>query len=81
MSFKEKLRKVFLCVFLGGSFLGSQISHEKIAELLNAVNQPRAEETITEENEIGKSTREMTSSETGPATGPAATQRNTQPSK
>jgi hypothetical protein len=40
MSFKEKLRKVFLCVFLGGSFLGSQISHEK----------------ITEENEVGKST-------------------------
>jgi hypothetical protein len=61
MSFKEKLRKVFLCVFLGGSFLGSPISHEKIAELLNAVNQPRAEETITEENEIGKSTKEMTS--------------------
>jgi hypothetical protein len=67
VSFKQKLRKVLLCVFLGGSFFGAQMSHEKIAELLNAANQPRAEETIADENEIGELKKDVTASETGHA--------------
>ena len=47
MSFRNILRKVFLCVALGGhSVLGVGMSQEKIEELLHAMNQTRVEVTI-----------------------------------
>jgi hypothetical protein len=47
MSFRNILRKVFLCIALGGhSVLGVGMSQEKIEELLHAMNQTRVEVTI-----------------------------------
>ena len=52
MSFRNILRKVFLCIALGGhSVLGVGISQEKIEELLHAMNQTRVEVTIGNDEE------------------------------
>ncbi len=71
MSFKHKIRKVLRCLFLGGgSLLGIQMSRQQIEELLCSMNQPRAEETVSDENE------KPTSTQTGQGSGQATTQRN-----
>ncbi len=50
MSFGRILRKVFLGLLLGGrSLFGISMSSEKIEELLYSSHQPRAEETISED--------------------------------
>ena len=55
MSVKRILRRVLLGLLLGGrSLLGMSMSSEKIEELLYSNNQPRAEETVSE-NEAGES--------------------------
>jgi hypothetical protein len=52
MSFGNTLRKVFLCIALGGhSVLGVGMSQEKIEELLHAMNQTRVEVTIGDDEE------------------------------
>ncbi len=52
MSFRNILRKVFLCIALGGhSVLGAGMSQEKIEELLHAMNQTRVEVTIGDDKE------------------------------
>jgi hypothetical protein len=49
---KRILRKVFLGLLIGGrSLFGISMSSEKIEELLFSMNQPRAEEVISEEEE------------------------------
>lgn len=56
MSLKRALRKLLLGLLIGGrSLFGISMSSEKIEELLFANNQPRAEETISdEEDDHGK---------------------------
>jgi len=57
MWFKNLLRKLFLCIALGGhSIFGLGMSQEKIEELLHAMHQTRAEMTVSEENKTGKTT-------------------------
>jgi len=52
MSFRNILRKVFLCIALGGHpVLGVGMSQEKIEELLHAMNQTRVEATIGDDEE------------------------------
>ena len=52
MSFRNILRKVFLCIALGGhSVLGVGMSQEKIEELLHAMNQTRVDVTIDDDEE------------------------------
>jgi len=52
MSFRIILRKVLLCIALGGhSVLGVGMRQEKIEELLHAMNQTRVEATIDEGKE------------------------------
>ena len=52
MSFRNILRKVFLCIALGGhSVLGVGMSQEKIEELLHAMNQTRVEVTVGDDEE------------------------------
>ena len=52
MSLKRILRKVFLGLLLGGrSLFGISMSSEKIEELLFSMNQPRAEESISDEED------------------------------
>jgi hypothetical protein len=52
MSFRNILRRVFLCIALGGhSVLGVGMSQEKIEELLHAMNQTRVEVTIGDDEE------------------------------
>jgi hypothetical protein len=47
---KRILRKLFLGLLLGGrSIFGISMSSEKIEELLFSANQPRPEETISDE--------------------------------
>lgn len=47
MSLRKLLRKVFLCIAVGGhSVLGVGMSQEAIEELLHAMNQTRVEMTI-----------------------------------
>jgi hypothetical protein len=54
MSLRNLLRKVFLCIALGGhSVLGVGMSQEKIEELLHAMHQTRGEVTISDERETG----------------------------
>ena len=57
MTVKQILRRVLLSLTLGGrSLFGISMSSEKIQELLYSTNQPRAEETISdEENDKGDS--------------------------
>ena len=56
MSLKRILRKMLFGLMLGArSLFGISMSSEKIEELLFSSNQPRAEETISaEENEENK---------------------------
>jgi hypothetical protein len=55
MSFKRILRRILLGLLLGGrSLFGISMSSEKIEELLYSNNQPRAEETVSD-NEAGES--------------------------
>jgi hypothetical protein len=57
MSLKRILRKVVLGLLLGGrSLFGISMSSEKIEELLFSMNQPRAEESISDvEDDHGQS--------------------------
>ena len=49
MSFKRILRRMLLGLLLGGrSLFGISMSSEKIEELLYSNNQPRAEETVSD---------------------------------
>jgi hypothetical protein len=55
MSVKRILRRMLLGMLLGGrSLFGISMSSEKIEELLYSNNQPRAEETVSD-NEAGES--------------------------
>ena len=50
MSIRNMLRKIFLCLALGGHpILGIGMSQEKIEELLHAMNQTRVEMTISDD--------------------------------
>jgi hypothetical protein len=50
MSFLSMLRKVFLCIALGGgSFLGISMTHEKIEEILHSMNRPTIEATLPQD--------------------------------
>jgi hypothetical protein len=52
MPFRNVLRKILLCIALGGhSVFSIGMSREKIEELLFAMNQTRVEVTITDSNE------------------------------
>ena len=52
---EKVLRKLFLCMALGGhSIFGIGMSQEKIEELLHAMHQPRIEMTISEEEKNAK---------------------------
>jgi hypothetical protein len=52
MSLRTILRKVFLCIALGGhSALGIGMSSEKIEELLRAMNRTRVEVSIDDQEE------------------------------
>jgi hypothetical protein len=55
MSVKRILRRMLLGMVLGGrSLFGISMSSEKIEDLLYSNNQPRAEETVSD-NEAGES--------------------------
>ena len=55
MSVKRILRRMLLGLLLGGrSLFGMSMSSEKIEELLYSNNQPRAEETVSD-NKKGES--------------------------
>jgi hypothetical protein len=57
MWFKNLLRKLFLCMALGGhSIFGLGMSQEKIEELLHAMHETRVEMTVSEEDKAGKAT-------------------------
>ena len=50
MSVKRILRRILLGLLIGGrSLFGISMSSEKIEELLFSSNQPRAEETVSED--------------------------------
>jgi hypothetical protein len=52
MPVKNMLRKIFLCIALGGHpVFGVGMSKEKIEELLHAMNQTRVEMTIPRDDE------------------------------
>jgi hypothetical protein len=52
MSLRNLLRKVFLCIALGGhSVFSVGMSQEKIEELLHATHQTRVEVTISDDDE------------------------------
>jgi hypothetical protein len=52
MSIKRIFRRVLLGLLLGGrSLFGISMSSEKIEELLYSNNQPRAEETVSEDEQ------------------------------
>jgi hypothetical protein len=52
MSLRNLLRKVFLCIALGGhSVFAVGMSQEKIEELLHAMHQTRIEVTISDDDE------------------------------
>ena len=52
MSLRNLLRKVFLCIALGGhSIFAVGMSQEKIEELLHAMHQTRIEVTISDDDE------------------------------
>jgi hypothetical protein len=52
---EKVLRKLFLCMALGGhSIFGTGMSQQKIEELLHAMHQTRIEMTISEEEKNGK---------------------------
>jgi hypothetical protein len=52
MSLRSLLRKVFLCIALGGHpVFGLGMSQEKIEELLHAMHQTRVEVTISDDDE------------------------------
>ena len=52
MSLRNLLRKVFLCIALGGHpVFGIGMSQEKIEELLHAMHQTRVEVTISDDDE------------------------------
>jgi hypothetical protein len=52
MSLRNLLRKVFLCIALGGhSIFAVGMSQEKIEELLHAMHQTRIEVTIPDDDE------------------------------
>jgi hypothetical protein len=52
---EKVLRKMFLCMALGGhSIFGVGMSQEKIEELLHAMHQTRIEMTISEEEKNSK---------------------------
>jgi hypothetical protein len=53
MPLKNMLRKIFLCIALGGHpVFGIGMSHEKIEELLHAMHQTSVEMTISDDEPI-----------------------------
>ncbi len=55
MSFKEKSRKILLCLVLGaGSMMGVPMDPKQVEELLHAMNQTRVEVTITDKEDEGE---------------------------
>jgi hypothetical protein len=55
MSLRKILRKVFLCIALGGhSVLGVGMSQEKIEELLHAMHRTRVEVTVSDDDETNQ---------------------------
>jgi hypothetical protein len=58
MPLRNILRKIFLCIALGGhSVVAVGMSQEKIEELLHAMHQTRVEVTISEDEERSESKR------------------------
>ncbi len=56
MPFRNLLRKLFLCIALGGHLVfGLGMSQEKIEELLHAMHQTRVEMTISDDAETSDS--------------------------
>ncbi len=56
MPFRNILRKIILCIALGGhSVFGVGMSQEKIEELLHAMHQTRVEVSISEDEETSES--------------------------
>ena len=56
MPLRNILRRIFLCIALGGhSVFGVGMSQEKIEELLHAMHQTRVEMTISEDEETSDS--------------------------
>jgi hypothetical protein len=60
MPFRNILRKVFLCIALGGhSVFAVGMSQEKIEELLHAMHQTRVEVTISDDDETRDSKKSL----------------------
>jgi len=60
MPFRNILRKVFLCIALGGhSVFRVEMSQEKIEELLHAMHQTRVEVTISADDETSNSKQSL----------------------
>ena len=60
MSLREILRKVFLCIALGGhSVLGVGMSQEKIEELLYAMHRTRLEVTVSDDDETNEASAQL----------------------
>jgi hypothetical protein len=56
MSLRNLLRKILLCVALGGHpIFGAGMSQEKIEELLHAMNQTRVEVNVGDTKDLKKS--------------------------
>jgi hypothetical protein len=52
MSFKKRLRTVFVCLVLeAGVLVGAPVRMEQIHELLRSLNQPKLAQTDPEQNE------------------------------
>jgi hypothetical protein len=60
MPFRNILRKVLLCIALGGhSVFAVGMSQEKIEELLHAMHQTRVEVTISDDDETSHSKKSL----------------------
>jgi hypothetical protein len=60
MPFRNILRKVLLCIALGGhSVFAVGMSQEKIEELLHAMHQTRVEVTISDDDETRGSKKSL----------------------
>ncbi len=63
MPIRNLLRKVFLCIALGGhSVFAVGMSKEKIEELLYAMHQTRVEMTISDDDETAKAKKSLSNS-------------------
>jgi hypothetical protein len=63
MPIRNILRKIFLCIALGGhSVFAVGMSQEKIQELLHAMHQTRVEMTISDNEETDKAKKSLSNS-------------------